>query len=164
MKNKTQKRKQRRISGGSKGNEVSRLLVTVYAEGLPPLAGGPGGSFKGEIYTSVNGIKIVVHQIIYGDSRDPRATETMLPYTGTIPPSAIEYYKLVFKNKIYGHNGSQEMFETLDKLTKLIILTHSPIVKCETDLEACNNKNREINNENQTLIDKIAKIPQAFSN
>ena len=163
MKNKTQKR----VRGGNN----MKLLVTVNAQRLQQFAGGPGGSLKGEVYTNTKGdVKIAVYQIVYGDYRDSKPSELLLKSIGTIPDNAIQYYKLAFEDKMYSSYGILEMTSTLEKLTRLIVSTHTPIaicetaiVKCETDLETCNNKNREISNENQTLINKLAKLPLAFS-
>lgn len=154
-----------------RGGNNMKLLVTVNAQRLQQLAGGPGGSLKGEVYINMKGdVKIAVYQIVYGDNRDSKPSELVLKSIGIIPDNAIQYYQLAFEDKMYSSYGIPEMTSTLEKLTRLIVSTHNPIAtcetaiaKCETDLETCNNKNREISDENQTLIDKLAKLPLAFS-
>ncbi len=145
-----------------RGGNNMKLVTSFYLFRLPPV----GGRIDVEIYTNNNDIKIdcYVNKDSPYNHYYQYLTET-IKNAGKIPDDFIPLYNVAFGSR---ENEVQvvsiySFLQSLIKITKIIVSYNNKTIKCETDLETCNNKNREISNENQTLIDKLAKLPLAFS-
>jgi hypothetical protein len=145
-----------------RGGNNMKLVTSFYLFRLPP----QGGRIDVEIYTNNNDIKIDC----YANKGSPNnhyyqhLTET-IKNAGKIPDEFISLYNVAFAKEPGNIQISSiyTLMLSIVEITKILVSYNNKTIKCETDLETCNNKNREISNENQTLINKLAKLPLAFS-
>ena len=146
-----------------RGGNNMKLVTSFYLFRLPPI----GGRIDVEIYTNNNDIKIDCYankDMNIGNRNYQHLTET-IKNAGKIPDEFIPLYNVAFAKEPGNIQISNiySLFLSIVEITKILVSYNNKTIKCETDLETCNNKNREISNENQTLIDKLAKLPLAFS-